>query len=148
MQCRQVHESDGQRTLVVVLEIGDEVMSSLMQVARDRKISAAQISAIGAFSDAVVTYFDWEKKDYEEISVEEQVEVAALLGDVAVDEKGEPALHLHVVLGKRGGAAIAGHLAKGHVRPTLEVVITESPHHLRRKHDPQSGLALIDAGGR
>ena len=92
------------------------------------------------------TYFDWATKEYEEIPVNEQVEVAALLGDIALDQKGEPTLHMHVVLGKRDGSAIAGHLAKGHVRPTLEVVITELPGHLRRKHDPQSGLALIDGG--
>jgi uncharacterized protein len=48
------------------------------------------------------------------------------------------------VLGRRDGAAVAGHLLEGHVRPTLEVVLTESPVHLRKRHDPESGLALID----
>jgi predicted DNA-binding protein with PD1-like motif len=144
MKCRQIHESDGQRTLAVILELGDEIAASLKEVARDRQINAAQLSAIGALSDAVVAYFDWQTKEYEEIPVNEQVEVAALLGDIALDQKGEPTLHMHVVLGKRDGSAIAGHLAKGDVRPTLEVVITESPGHLRRKHDPQSGLALIE----
>ena len=32
------------------------------------------------------------------------------------------------------------------VRPTLEVILTESPAHLRREHDPESGLALIRIG--
>ena len=134
MKCRQIHESNGQRTLAVILELGDEITASLKEVARDRQISAAQLSAIGAFNDAVVAYFNWQTKEYEEIPVNEQVEVAALLGDIAVDQKGEPTLHMHVVLGKRDGSAIAGHLANGHVRPTLEVVITELPGHLRRKH--------------
>jgi uncharacterized protein len=35
---------------------------------------------------------------------------------------------------------------KGFVRPTLEVMIVESPAHLRRTHDEASGLALIDLG--
>jgi hypothetical protein len=30
------------------------------------------------------------------------------------------------------------------VRPTLEVIVTEAPAHLRREHDPATGLALID----
>jgi len=34
------------------------------------------------------------------------------------------------------------HPGKAHVRPTLEVILTESPAHLR-EHDPGSGLALI-----
>jgi len=33
---------------------------------------------------------------------------------------------------------------KGQVRPTLEVIQVESPRHLPRKQDPDSGLALID----
>jgi uncharacterized protein len=45
--------------------------------------------------------------------------------------------------GKRDGSALAGHLGSGHVRPTLELIVTESPAHLRKMHDDASGLALI-----
>ena len=38
---------------------------------------------------------------------------------------------------------MGGHLLEAHVRPTLEVVLTESPRHLRKRKDPESGLALI-----
>jgi hypothetical protein len=33
--------------------------------------------------------------------------------------------------------------SEGHVRPTLEIVLSESPAHLRKRFDPTSGLALI-----
>lgn len=72
--------------------------------------------------------------------------MASLIGDIGIDQQGAPALHMHVVLGKRDGSAVAGHLAKAHVRPTLEVVIKESPAHLRRVLDPETGLALIKLG--
>ena len=88
-------------------------------------------------------YFDWDKKDYLKIPVREQVEVASLIGDVAEAPSGEPALYLHLVVGKRDGSAMAGHLGEAHVRPTLEVIMTESPMHLRKVKDPESGLALI-----
>ena len=42
------------------------------------------------------------------------------------------------------GSALAGHLGRAHVRPTLEVILTEAPAHLRKRLDPESGLALID----
>jgi predicted DNA-binding protein with PD1-like motif len=38
---------------------------------------------------------------------------------------------------------MAGHLGPAHVRPTLEVILTEAPAHLRKVKDPQTGLALI-----
>jgi predicted DNA-binding protein with PD1-like motif len=73
--------------------------------------------------------------------VDEQVEVASLTGNIALGPDGGPAIHVHSVLGRRDGTALAGHLKEGHVRPTLEIVLTESPAYLC--NDPETGLALI-----
>jgi predicted DNA-binding protein with PD1-like motif len=143
MQSRLLHETGGERTYAVILETGDEAMACLQKFAEREKVTAAQISAIGAFSRAVLAYFEWERKEYRKIPVEEQVEVASLLGDIALGPDGKPAVHVHLVLGRRDGSALAGHLSEGHVRPTLEAIITESPAHLRKVKDPASGLALI-----
>ena len=110
-------------------------------------LTAAQLSAIGAFARAELAYFDWETKAYQPIRVEEQVEVASMLGDIGTDESGAPALHAHLVLGRRDGSAVAGHLVEATVRPTLEVVIIEAPAHLRRRKDPATGLALLRLDG-
>jgi uncharacterized protein len=118
-------------------------MSSLQTFVEKERISAAQFTAIGALSDATLNYFDWEKKQYLPIPVHEQVEVASLIGDVALLPGGKPALHIHVVLGRRDGTALAGHLSEAHVRPTLEVILTGPPAHLMKAHDLESGLALI-----
>lgn len=133
----------GERTFAVVLETGDEVMACLSGFAEREKLSAAHLTAIGAFSEAVTAYFDWETKTYLRNPVKEQVEVASFTGDVALAPDGKPAIHIHAVLGRRDGSAVAGHLVEASVRPTLEVVIVESPAHLRKAYDPESGLALI-----
>jgi predicted DNA-binding protein with PD1-like motif len=143
VKIKLLHQDGGLRTYVVVLDIGDEVMSCLEQAARSERLSAAQLTAIGAFSEATLLFFEWESKEYRPIPVTEQTEVAALIGDMALDQEGEPALHVHAVLGKRDGTAVAGHLKEARVRPTLEILINESPAHLRRAYDPQSGLALL-----
>jgi uncharacterized protein len=143
MHHKLLHEASGQRSWLLVLQTGEEAMACLEQFAKAQQIFAAQITGIGAFSDVVLQYFDWEKKQYQRIPVHEQVEVASLIGDVAEGSPGSPALHIHMVVGRRDGTAMAGHLGEGHVRPTLELMITESPAHLRKKKDPVSGLALI-----
>jgi hypothetical protein len=143
MQQKRLHQSNGQRTYAVVLETGDEVMDCLQRFVDAERIHAAQLAAIGALSDVVLMYFDWEKKDYLRIPVREQVEVASLIGDVAQSPTGDPSLHIHLVVGKRDGTAMAGHLAEGHVRPALEVIVTESPADLRKVKDAATGLALI-----
>jgi uncharacterized protein len=145
MQSRLLHEMQGQRTFSIVLQTGDEVMATLKVFAEREHLSAAQFTALGAFSSALLGYFDWRDKAYVHLPIEEQVEVASLVGDVALGEQGGPSLHIHAVLGERDGTAKAGHLLEAYVRPTLEIVLTESPVHLRKRHDPDSGLALIDA---
>lgn len=142
MRSQLLHDADGARTFALVLETGDKVMACLQKFAREQGLSAAQITGIGAFSEVELKYFDWEKKAYQSIPVREQVEVASLIGDIADSEEG-PALHIHLVLGRRDASALAGHLGEGHVRPTLELVINEAPAHLRRVHDPETGLSLI-----
>lgn len=143
MQTKLLHESEGQRTYAVVLETGEEVMACLQRFVTAERVGAAQLTAIGALSDVTLMYFDWDKKAYSRIPVREQVEVASLIGDVAEGPDGAPALHVHLVVGKRDGSAMAGHLGEAHVRPTLEVVVTENPAHLRKVKDEESGLPLI-----
>jgi uncharacterized protein len=143
MKSRRIHEANGQRTFVVILDQGDEAKSCLQNFASAEHISAAQVSAIGAFENATLAYFDWVSRKYEEHPVLEQTEVLSLLGDISQDSLGKPSLHLHAVLGRRDTGTVGGHLIAGRVRPTLEVVVTESASHLRRIHDPALGIALI-----
>lgn len=128
---------------VLVFDTGEEVVSTLTAFAKENHIAAAHFTAIGAFSDADLGYFDPQKKQYLKNQVKEQVEVVSLIGDIALD-KGEPKVHAHVVVGKKNGGAMGGHLLEAHVRPTLELVLEDSGEQLKRKFDPESGLALID----
>jgi len=145
MQSKLLHEADGKRTFAVILQNGDEAMRCLQDFAGKERLGGAQVTAIGALSGAKLAFFDWETKQYRPIPVEEQVEVASLIGDIAVGPDGEPSVHVHAVLGRRDGTALAGHLQAGYVRPTLEIIITESPAHLCKVKDAESGLALISA---
>lgn len=146
MQSKQVSHDKSSRVWVLVLGMGEEAKEEITAFAKRENIRAASIVALGAFERAVVGYFDWEKKKYLPIPVNEQVEVITLVGDIAEDEKGAPSLHAHTVLGLPDGHTRGGHLIEGHVRPTLEITLTETPAHLVRKKKPELGLALIDIG--
>ncbi len=130
------------RIHAVILESGEEAVSSLTRFAAEQRLEASQLSAIGAFSRGVLGFYDLERREYRRIPFEEQVEVLSLLGDVSLDA-GKPKLHAHVTLGRADGSARGGHLLEAIVRPTLEVILTESPAYLKRRFDAASGLALI-----
>lgn len=141
----QADSRGGQKkTYVLVFHAGDEVMGELTRFAADEGLDAANLTALGAFSSVTLGFYDLEKQEYERNLVEEQVEVVSLVGNIAKKESGDPQIHAHAVVGLRDGTAKGEHLLEAHVQPTLEVVIVESPVHLRRRPDEASGLALIE----
>lgn len=143
MKSKLIFEHDGLKTYALVYDKGDEFISALQTFAREHSLTVSHFTAIGAFSDAVLGFFDREQMDYKKLSVSEQVEVLSAVGNITLSN-GEYKVHAHAVLGKADMSAIGGHVLEGHVWPTLEVIIEESPKHLLRKLDQETGLPLLD----
>src|SRR5919197_802272 len=124
MKSALLHDDHGMRTFALILATGDEVVATLTAFAGEHRLRGSSFSAVGACSSVVVAFFEWTTKRYREIPISEQVEVLSMVGDITLEQERPkiPAL----------------------VRPTLEIVLTETPRHLRRRFDPASGLALID----
>jgi predicted DNA-binding protein with PD1-like motif len=141
----QTLEQGEQKTFAVIFDKGDEFIEGLTSFAKEKQLRGSHFTAIGAFRAVMLGYFDRDKKDYKKIPIEEQVEVVSLVGDIALKD-GAPQVHAHVVVAKSDGTAHGGHILQAQVWPTLEVILTESPKHLRRKTDSETGLALIDIG--
>jgi predicted DNA-binding protein with PD1-like motif len=130
-------------TYALIFETGDEIASGLKRFAKRLELKGASFKAIGACEYVKLGWFDWEDKRYKTaVELNEQVELLSLIGDVALKD-GEPQVHAHVVVGKRDGSAHGGHLLEARVRPTCELILTESPEVLRKEIDPEAGIALI-----
>jgi len=144
MQSKLINEKP-ERTFALILDSGDEVVSCLERFATEHRLTASRLTAIGALRDVTLGYFDWERKEHHPRRYAEQLEVLSLIGDIAMDGD-KPKVHAHVVVGRGDCTTLGGHLLRATVRPTLEVLVTDSPAHLCRAYDPQSGLALIRLG--
>lgn len=127
----------------LIFETGDPVIETLERFMKEEEIRAGHLTALGAFREATLAYFGWEEKEYLEIPVAEQVEVASLTGSLARDEDNDPRVHVHCVLSRRDGTAVAGHLVEARVRPTLELFVHEADELLVRRFDEESRLELI-----
>src|SRR5216110_93356 len=95
MKAALLHDDNGLRTYSVVLATGDEAMKALASFAVEHRVNASHFVAIGAFARVVVAYFDWASKRYQNISIDEQVEVLSFVGDITI-ENDEPKVHAHV----------------------------------------------------
>jgi len=130
-------------TYVIILDTGEEILSSLKDFANTMHLAGSSFKAIGALSHVEFGWFNWETKKYQTAAkLDEQVALPSLIGDVALQD-GKPQVHAHLVVGRKNGTALGGHLLSATVRPTCELVITENPQHLQKEIDPESGIALI-----
>ncbi len=135
------------RQHALVFDAGDELVQGLTDWASEHQVAATSFTGVGAFREATLGFYDLERQEYLEIPVDEQVELLVLAGDITLDGQGGRKVHGHAVCGRRDGSTVGGHVLRAVIRPTLEMVATETPTHLQRRHDAASGLALIDPDG-
>ena len=69
---------------VLIFSPGDEVRSGLTEFARKYSIKSAQYSAIGDATFVKVAFFDYDKKKFKAIPINEPSEVASLTGDISL----------------------------------------------------------------
>lgn len=116
MKNKIISNDAGRQTRVAILESDEEVFTALTKFANEADVTAASLTAIGAFEKATIGWFDFEKKTYKKIEVEEQCEVLSAIGDIAIGDDGKAP----------DGSTRGGHLLHGSVRPTLEGVVTDN----------------------
>jgi uncharacterized protein len=143
MDYRRIAYENGLATYALIFDEGDEAAKELLRFATETGVAGASLSGVGAASRAVLGWFDFEAKAYEPNGIDEQVEVVSMLGDIALTQDGKPQVHAHVAVAKRGGGALGGHLMELIVKPTLEVIVTETPTHLHKRSLPGLPVATI-----
>ena len=74
MKSKVLH-ADGTRTIALVFESGEDPVQGLLDFAKRERLSSGHFTAIGAFEDVTLGYFEWASKDYARIPIREQVEV-------------------------------------------------------------------------
>jgi len=143
MTVKLVKDTPEEKVYAIVFVKGDEVLSGLTDFAAKYKVGDAHFTGIGAVSSATTAWLDLEKKMYHPTVTNQQVEVLSLVGDIATFN-GKPVVHMHVVLGRRDGSTVGGHVWELNVNPTVEVFLTANTAPLGKRADPASGMKLID----
>lgn len=130
-------------TYVLRFEEGEVFPGEFLEFLSAHEVKRGSFTGIGALRRTCIAYFDIDKREYLDQEFDEQMEVLALVGNVALHED-EPLVHVHVTLGRRDYSVIGGHLREGIVRPTLEVTLHAGREPLQRAVDPKYGLPALD----
>src|SRR5512140_2800016 len=67
-------EGEHRRTFAFVFEVDEDPVAMLTEAAHDYQLASWQITAVGGFSQAMLGYFDRERREYLKIPIGEQVE--------------------------------------------------------------------------
>lgn len=120
----------------------EDLAESVKRQAEMNGIRAGFFILIGTVKHAVLGYYKEGK--YETIRLEGPLEIASCTGNVAVDEKGEVAIHAHIVVSNEKCEAFGGHLMKdSHVGATAELVMVEvAGMEVQRIFDEKTKLKL------
>ena len=128
--------------IVVKLEPGDAVISSLAALAREQRLDGGSLQGIGAVNQARLGFYRPEEKRYQTRELRENLEVVSLTGNLGhVGE--EPMVHAHAVLGRSDYSLVGGHLFEACVSVTLEIFIRPTDNAILRTHDPRFDLNLM-----
>jgi len=129
------------REIVLRLDEDEEMVESITAICKKENIESALVSAVGALKKAELGHFDTKERKYNTKVFEGMFEIASLNGNIAV-LNGEPLAHLHIVIADTDFSTHGGHLMKGVVNPTCEIVILLLETKIKRAKDEKTGLNL------
>ena len=129
--------------IVVRLEVGEEVVASLAEIAEREGVTFASVSGIGAADDIAVSVYDVKAKKYFDNEFREPMEITSILGTVS-EMDGEPYIHIHLTAGRADGTVIGGHLKRAVISATCELVLHTVYGRVPRFYDERTGLNLME----
>ena len=131
-------------TILARLNRGEEVISSLLDIAKKEKIKLASVSAIGATNDFTLGVFESDEKKYFSTDYKGSYEIVSLLGNLSLKDN-EPYAHLHMTASNREGVVVGGHLNRAVISVTCEIFINIIDIDIKvdRKFSDEIGINLF-----
>ncbi|MEM2103874.1 MAG: DUF296 domain-containing protein [Candidatus Bathyarchaeia archaeon] len=131
------------RIIFFRINTGEDLVEAIKERVEKNGVKAGVIMVIGTLKSAVLGFY--RNGEYEHIHLDEPLEIASCIGNIAVDENGELVIHAHVVVANEKGEAFGGHLMKNSpVGGTAELTIIEAAGiNLRRTFDEKTKLKLL-----
>jgi predicted DNA-binding protein with PD1-like motif len=128
--------------IFIRLNQNEDLFESLKEICAACKLEVGVlISAIGMLKQAELNFFAGTGR-YSPVLFPEPMELVSMTGNVILQD-GEYNFHLHAVLARRNKETVAGHLSKGKVNVTNEIVILKTDVPAARTLDEATGLMAL-----
>jgi predicted DNA-binding protein with PD1-like motif len=132
--------------LLVSLTRGDDLRSSLQDLAADQKLVGASVHGIGALQDPELGWWDLPNQTYHKRVFPGLYELLTLQGNLSLLE-GKPLLHAHVTLSGPDYQVFGGHFFEARVGVVAELFLDPCADPLLRVFCPSLGLPRWEPAG-
>ncbi len=130
------------RVCVFRIKPDQEVFSEINRYCQSNNITSGIIlGIIGSLKSATLSYLMELPAKYKEINYEGPLEIVSALGSIAFIENSS-AVHIHMHISNENSCQ-GGHLVRGTVFSTAEVVLGELDFQVYRQYDQHTGLNEI-----
>lgn len=127
---------------LVRLEQGEDIVESLLNLAKSENIKLASINGLGAVSYAEIGLYRLDEKKYYSNTYKGDFEIASLHGNLSTMD-GEEYVHLHIIIADGDQRCFGGHLNKAIISATGEIFVDVLDGQVDRfKGD--NGINLLD----
>ena len=134
-----MQSKEEENLIFVRLFPGEDIYRELKEVCQKHKVETAVVlSGLGQLTQFELGYFK-EKGNYTPQEFEKPHELLSLTGNISLQE-GDYNFHLHAVLGNEEKEVVGGHLIKGKVEVTNEIVLLKTSLKVKRRLDEHTGL--------
>jgi predicted DNA-binding protein with PD1-like motif len=135
MQSKEEHD-----LIIIRLFPGDDLFQSLKEICRKHEVETAIfLSAVGQLKQFTLGYFDGKEYLYQDFAaVHELLSISGMIS--LAREENDYKFHLHATVANTEKQASGGHLFRGIIEGTGEIVLQKSPIKVQRKKDEATGL--------
>ena len=128
--------------IIVRLDVGEEIISSIMNILKNEKISFATVTGIGATNNFTVGTYDVTNQLYKKSNYKGVYEIVSLLGNTSTMNN-EPYIHIHMSAADKNNNVIGGHLNEAYISATAEIVLNIIETNVDRIKDSNTGLNIF-----
>jgi uncharacterized protein len=128
--------------VMIRLHQDEDLFESLKHVCRACEVrTGIFLSGIGMLKQAELSFFVKNGR-YETVLIPEPLEFVSMSGNVVRQDE-DYVFHVHAVMARESKEALAGHLSRGVVNVTNEIVIMKTDIYARRARDEATGLMAL-----
>ncbi len=130
-----------ENVVILRLEKGEEIISSLLTLINELDIKSGRVSGIGATNNVTIGVFDASTKEYHKKNITEDMEILSLSGNLS-KMNGLPYVHVHGTFASLE-KVYGGHLNEAYVSATAEIILDLFDVTVEREYCEETGLNLI-----